>query len=870
MSKKYVFDFTEGGVGDVNLLGIKGGNLAQMTQMGLPVPLGFNITTDACKRFLQDKTLTNDQIEQILRAVKRMEKQIGLELGDADKPLLLSMRTGASIKMKGLARTVLNIGLNDEIVSKLVRSTKNPVFAWELYCRFIRDYCTIVAKMDLNEIKKAEREIRIENAGAPEPEILQKIISQFKKMYRKEFKSPFPQNVNEQLLSTICAGLESWDSEQARVYRRVNNLPDDLGCAVSVQAMVYGNYDMESGVGVAHTRNVITGERDIDGEFVRRTQDKALLKSSITYDMAELKKENPAIFTELEKACRDLERYFQNVMTLEFCIQCNKLYIMQVEVADRTPQASVKSAVEMAQERLFNKKYALSIIEPSGLKTLLQPAFDADRENYVRVLSEGLCVYPGCASGVIALSSAMALEFAGEGLNVILVKESTNAQDAEGIAVASGLLTTTGGSNSHAGVVARTSALPCIVNCKRMDINENTHSIKIGGINFREGDTISMNAGRGRVYGEPLPMIEQGTTGDLGTIMEWSKPLLTMPIYADADTPQKIQRAVSLGANGVGLLRTENMFFQTDKLALMRKFLLAPDKKLKEHALKSMQRVQTADFVEIMKEVGTKELNIRLMDPPFHKFLPNSQNTLRSIARDLGLNYEKIRESADNLMQSNPMMGIRGCRLLIMFPELIEMQINAIANALIEVHRRTNKMPTIRIIVPLVSILPEFEVIETIIRKTFATALEKVKFAVPYEIGCMIETPRACMIADRIAEHADFVCFGTNDLTQLTFGYSRDDCTKFLREYYSDSLLYTDPFTCIDKNGVYDLMKIAVEKVRSTKPKLPIWLFGEHASDPESLQLALQLKIDKVSCTPNKIPSAILAQAQAELIKKAQ
>ena len=868
MSKKYVFDFTEGGVGDVELLGIKGGNIAQMMQMELPVPLGFNITTECCKRFLQDNKLSNDQIEQILRGVKRLERQIGLGFGDAEKPLLLSMRTGASIKMKGLAHTVLNIGLNDEIVSKLVKTTKNPVFAWELYCRFIRDYCTIVADMDSRELASVEREIRIENAGAPEPEVLQKIISQFKRLYRKQFKTPFPQNVNEQLLSSICAGLASWDSTQAKVYRRVNNLPDYLGCAVSVQAMVYGNYDMESGVGEAHTRNVITGCSDIDGEFVRRAQDKNLLKSSVTYDMAELRKENPAIYIELEKACRTLERYFQNVMTIEFCIQSNKVYIMQVEIAERTPQASVKSAVEMTQERILNKKQALLTIEPNGLKTLLQPAFDTDRESFARVLGEGLCGYPGCASGVIALSASMALEYASEGLSVIFMRESTNAQDAEGIAVASGLVTTTGGSNCHASVVARNIALPCITSCKRIVINENTHTVKLGGMNYREGDTISINASTGKVYGEALPMKEQTLTGDLGTIIDWASPNLTMPIYADADTPTKIKRALELGANGVGLLRTENMFYQEEKLTLMRKFLLAPDKKLKETALKSMQKVQTADFVDIMEAVGEKELNIRLMDPPFHKFLPNSQNTLRAIARDLGLNYEQIRESADTLTQANPMMGIRGCRLLIMFPELIEMQITAIANAILETKRHTGKIPQIRIIVPLVSILPEFEVIETIIKNTFAKALEKAKFEVNYEIGCMIETPRACLIADKIAEHSDFVCFGTNDLTQLTFGYSRDDCTKFLREYYADSLLYTDPFACIDKNGVFELMQIAVQKVREVKPKLPIWLFGEPASDADSLRMALRLKINKISCTTNKVPSAILAQAQAEIKKE--
>ena len=869
MSKKYVFDFTEGGVGDIALLGIKGGNLAAMTQMGLAVPVGFTITTDGCKKFLSDKeTFSNDFFEQIWRAIRRIEKEVSLNYGDGDKPLLFSMRTGASVTMKGLARTVLNIGMNDEIVSKILRATKNPVFAWEIYCRFIRDYSTIVAGLDAAEFREAENKIRIDNAGTPEPEMLQKIISQFKKIYKKYTKNAFPQDVKEQIIEAIKAGLRSVESRQAQAYRRINNIPDDLGCAVSVQAMVYGNYDMESGVGVAHTRNTITGANEITGEFVRRSQDKNLLKSKVTYDMAEIKKAYPSIFIELSNTCHKLENFFQDVMTIEFCIQSNKLYIMQVERAERTPQASVKAAVEMAESRIFSRKKALNSIEASGLKTLMQPVFEPERLEYARVLGEGLCAYPGCASGVIALSAAMALEYAIEGKSVILVRESTNPHDAEGIAVASGLITTTGGTNCHAGVVSRAIALPCITSCKRLSININTHAVKLGGMNYHEGDIISIDAGRGVVYGEALPLREPSLTGDLGTVIDWAKPSVTIPIYADADTPSKVKRALSLGASGIGIVRTENMFFKTDKINAIRRFLLATDKKARDSALKSMLKSQTTDFIELFGEIGDREVNIRLMDPQFHKFIPASQNALRAIARDLDISFDEIKESIDNLTQTNPVIGIRGARLLIMYPELIDMQVTAVINALVEVKRRKKTAPNISFLVPMVSIVPEFEAVAYEIRRTIDGLKDKIKFDFSCKIGCMLETPRACLIADKLANIADYVAFGINDLTQLTFGYSRDDCTKFLKEYYSDNLIYSDPFASLDKVGVYELMDIATQRVRRVNPKMPIWLLGEQTSDPETLRLAIKLKINRISCSPNKIPSAILSQAQCKESEK--
>ena len=871
MSKKYIFNFNEGGISDYKLLGLKGANLAQINQLNLPIPFGFTISTDGCKYYLRNHSiLPTDFIEQILRGLKAIENETGLTYGDPGNPLLLSIRTGASVTCKGLAKTLINVGMNDAITSGLVKiNHKNPTFAWECYSRFIRDYSVIVMKLDADEFKEAEFNIRKENSGLPEPDILQKIISQYKKIYRKATKKAFPQDVAEQLFESIRACLDSWNSYLAQDYRRSNNIDDNLGCAVSVQQMAFGNYDINSGVGVAYTRNYVTGEKVITGEMLRKAQEKSKLTSTYTYDMDELKKANPALFMKLENACRVIESFYQDMQALEFCVQSGELYIMQVEEAPRSPSASIKIAVDLAQERVLSKQNALLKVDAEGIKSLMQPEFDKSREIASRVLAEGECAYPGCASGVIALSSTMALQYASLGEKVILIQDALNPKDAEGIAVASGIITLKGGYNSYASVVARNKCIPCIIECKRLTFNEVTHAVKLGGLNYKEGDKISIDALKAKVYGEALPLKEPTLEGDLGTIVEWAKAKQPIQIYTDAETPEKISRGLELGAVGVGLVRSENMFYQADRLLALRKFFLAPNDKIRDNALKSILKYQTADYIKLFERVGNKEINVRLIDATLNEFLPSNQNDLRGLAREMGIKIEELRPIFNDLKQSNPILGIRGCRMLIMHPELAEAQVTAIFNALIDAKRRLNIMPKLKITIPMVAILPEFEILERLIRDTAEKVTSKIKFELNYEIGCMIETPRSCLIADKLAEKADFVCFGTNDLTQLTFGFSSDDCMKFLQEYYDDNLIFADPFKTLDKNGVNELIQLALTKIRSIKPKITVYLLGDIISDAESLKQALDLKINKISCVPNKIPSAIVAQAQA-VIRQAE
>ncbi len=869
MAKKYVFNFNEGGIADVKLLGVKGANLAQINQLGLPIPFGFTISTAGCKYFLNNKNiLPTDLIEQILRGLKAIEKNSGKLLGDAGNPLLLSVRTGSSVACKGLAKTVINVGINDEIASKLSKSVKNLNFAWECYGRFIKDFGTIVKGIDEAEFIEAEKELRASLSGSPEPEILQKIVSQYKKIYRREVKSPFPQDVAEQLFETIMAVLGSWNSAIAQDFRRGNNISDDLGCAVSVQAMAFGNLDMASGVGVAHTRNPVNGERVVTGEMLRNAQEKSGLIKHYTYDMEEFHTENPVLFMELDNACKKIENFYQDNKSIEFCIESGKLFIMQIEDAPLSPIASVRIAVDLVSERIISKEEAIKKVDAEGVKALMQKTLDHSRVKSSRLLAEGVCAFPGCASGVIAFSGISAMQFASAGEKVILIQDSLNPLDADGIAVASGIIVLKDGFNSYASVIARNKAIPCIIGAKRVIINEANHSVKLGGLNYKEGDKITIDAENGKIYGEELPLALPMLNGELGTVVGWAKKLQKVEVYADADTPQKVQRAYELGAKGIGLVRTEFLFCQEDRQKALRKFFLAPNQKVKDAALREILKYQTADIARLFEQNGSKEITVRLIDATLNEILPSTQNELRILAREMGVDYTEVKEIYNELRQSNPILGIRGCRMLIMQPELVDVQVKAIFNAVFETKKKFGVVPQLRILVPMVSVLPEYEILSRKIRSIFDEIFFNNKVVFKYEVGCMLETPRACLIADKIAQFADFVCFGTNDLTQLTFGFSSDDCMKFLQDYYDDNLIYSDPFVTMDKNGVYELIELAVNKIRGVKSNLPIWLLGDMDCDVNSLKLAMDLGIKKISCVPNKIPSAILAQVQAILENK--
>ena len=869
MAKKYAFNFDEGSFADYKLLGLKGANLAQITQLDLPMPFGFTLSTDACKYYLKgDGNLSNDLLEQILRGLKSIEKKENKLYGDTTSPLLLSIRTGTSEVCRGLAKTIINVGINDEIASSLSKQVKNLNFAWECYSRFIKDYGVIVKKINERAFRNIELEIRKDNSGSPEPEILQKIIAQYKKLYRKEAKESFPQDVTEQLVESIKACFNSWNSDVAKNYRRAYNISDNLGCAISVQAMAFGNYDIASGVGVVHTRNIVNGEKQITGEMLRKAQEKSGLMSKYTYDMNELRTENNRVYTELVSACKKIEEFYQDMKSIEFCVESGKLFIMQVEDAPRSPLASVNVASSLVRERIINKQEAILKVDAEGVKSLMQKTLDPTRASASRVLAEGVCGYPGCATGVIALSASAALMYAGEGKEVIFIQEQFTPQDAEGIAVSSGLISLRTGFSTYAGVIARNKAIPCITACKRLSYNETTHAVKLGGLNYKEGDKITIDAQNAKVYGEALPLIEPEVDDELAVIVDWARAKRSINIYADADTPQQVKRGLQLGANGIGLVRTENMFYQVDRLNALRQFFLAPNQKVKDNALKLILKYQNADFIKLFEQCGENEITIRLIDATLNEFLPATQNELRTLARNMGVDFTEIKPIFNEMKQSNPILGIRGCRMLIMHPDFAKIQVQALTTAIIEAKRRFGKLPKVRILVPMVSLLPEFEILQRIITTTIDGILEHSRIKFNYEIGCMLETPRSCMIADKLAEIADFVCLGTNDLTQLSFGFSSDDCMKFLKDYYQDNLIYSDPFVTMDKNGVFELVKFAVDKIRSVKPKMPIWLLGSMDADTNSLRLATKLKIDNISCVPNKIPSATIAQAQAIILEK--
>jgi len=870
MAKNYVFGFDKGSVGDVALLGDKGANLAQIHQMGLNIPFGFTITTDGCKYYLNKGELLNDLLEQIMRGVRAIERDSGLIWGDNVNPLILSVRTGAYPIVKGLAPTILNVGMNDTITSHLVKNSETPVFAWECYARFMRDYCLVVGGIDADSLHQLESEIRSNSRGIPEPEILQKLVSQYKKLFKKTTHEAFPQDVTTQLLNCIKASLVSIRSSVAQNYLRAHNIPTDSGCAVSVQAMAFGNYDMSSGVGVVHTRNLSTGEKEITGELLRRAQEKSALQKNYTYDMAELKEANPSLYAELEKACAQIERFYQDVKSIEFCVQQGTLYIMQVYNAPRSPYASVRFAIDLCRERIINREEAITKVDANGISTLMQPTIDPVRASASRVLAEGVSGYPGSASGVLALSTESALQFAGKGENVIFIKDSFSPHDTDGIAVSAGIVALQGGHNSFASLFSKSKALPCIVGCnKRITIGSNLKSIKLGGLNYKEGDRITIDCEKAKVYGEALPLIEPHLDNDVGTLISWTKASRSIQIYADADTPSQINRAKELEAKGIGLVRTENMFFSPQKLTALRHYLLASDEKSRADILKTIYKYQFADFIKLFTANGEDEINIRLLDITISDVLPHTVGELQNLAKSMKTDYDELKAKYYELKQVNPTLGIRGCRMLIMHPAIIDLQVSAIFNAVFETKRRTGKMPKVNIIVPMVSLLPEYEIVEKTVRASAQKVFDNNKrIKCTYSVGCMIETPRACLIADKLAQIADFISFGTNDLTQLTFGFSRDDSMKFLQDYYDDHLIYRDPFVMLDNNGVFELINLATQKIRSVKKDMPIWLLGDIVSDPQSIALALNLNIDRVSCVPNKIPGTAIAIAQGNIKEK--
>jgi pyruvate, orthophosphate dikinase len=854
--KQYVYDFDEPSNGGRKLLGGKGIGLAEMTQLGVPVPAGFTITTDACRAYMANgQRLPDGLAEEIEQHLEALERKTGKRFGDPDDPLLVSVRSGAAISMPGMMDTILNLGLNDDAVEGLARTTENSRFAYDSYRRLIQMYGEVVEGIDahrfehaLGELKKkrgVQQDVELDAAG------LQELVGTFLRIYEDETGGPFPQDASEQLAKAVRAVFESWDTPRAQVYRRAHRIPDDLGTAVNVVQMVFGNRGEASGTGVAFTRDPSTGEQGLYGEFLANAQGEDVVAGIRTPERLEaMQARLPEAFEELTETMRRLEEHYKDVQDIEFTVEEGRLYLLQTRSAKRTAAAALKAAVSMVEEGLIGREEAVARIDPAQLDQLLHPMIDPKAQ--VEVAARGLNASPGAASGAIVLDADTAEERGRAGESIILVRWETTPDDIHGLIEAAGILTAHGGMTSHAAVVARGMGKPCVAGCEELTIDLDARAITLAGHRLVEGDTLTIDGGTGRVIVGEVDLVPPQINEDFETILSWADDLRRLKVRANADTPEDAARAREFGAEGIGLCRTEHMFMAEDRLPVMREMIIASGEDERRGALDKLLPHQQRDFEGIFEAMAGLPVTIRLLDPPLHEFLPPLEE-----ARD-----ERMRERIKALQESNPMLGTRGCRLGLLWPEIYEMQVRAIVRAAVAVEERTGDAPLVEIMHPLVGFAEELHRLRAI---TVATAREESE-SVEYLVGTMIELPRACIRADEIADHADFFSFGTNDLTQTTLGLSRDDAEgKFLTRYLEDGVLRQNPFEALDQGGVGDLMRIAVERGRGVKEGLKLGICGEHGGEPESVAFCHRLGLDYVSCSPYRVPLARLAAAQAAL-----
>jgi pyruvate, orthophosphate dikinase len=857
VSGRYVFDFDESAEGGKELLGGKGVGLAEMTALGIPVPAGFTITTDACRDFLRTKELPEGLEAEIDEHLAALEDRTGKRFGDAGDPLLVSVRSGAAVSMPGMMDTILNLGLNDDAVEGLGARTENERFAQDSYRRLIQMYGEVVDGIDADRFEQALAELK-QSRGAKQdvdlsPDDLKQLVATFKELYEQETGSSFPQDAREQLGRAVRAVFDSWDTPRAQVYRRAHRIPDDLGTAVNVVQMVFGNKGSRSGTGVAFTRDPSTGEAGLYGEFLANAQGEDVVAGIRTpQPLHEMKDLLPEAFEQLLETMRRLEEHYRDMQDIEFTVEDDRLYLLQTRAAKRTAAAALKAAVEMVEEGLISKEDAVTRIDPAQLDQLLHPMLDPSAD--YEVAAKGLNASPGAASGKIVLDADTAAQ-RGETEPVILVGWETSPDDIHGMIAAQGILTAHGGMTSHAAVVARGMGKPCVAGCEELSIDAENHSVRIGEHDLAEGDVITIDGGSGIVIAGAVELVAPQINEDFETILGWADEHRRLQVRANADTPDDAAKAREFGAQGIGLCRTEHMFMAEERLPIVREMIMASGEDERRDALDKLLPMQQADFEGIFEAMAGLPVTIRLLDPPLHEFLPPLEE-----ATD-----ERMRERIKSLQESNPMLGTRGCRLGLLWPEIYEMQVRAIVRAAVAVEERTGEAPLVEIMHPLVGFAEELHRLRAI---TIATANEESE-EVEYLVGTMIELPRACIRADEIAEHADFFSFGTNDLTQTTLGLSRDDAEgKFLTRYLEDGVLERNPFETLDQSGVGDLMRIAVERGRSTKEEIKMGICGEHGGEPASVAFCHGLGLDYVSCSPYRVPLARLAAAQAALAEQ--
>lgn len=872
---KYVYLFTEGSKDMRNLLGGKGANLAEMTNIGLPVPQGFTVTTEACTSYYDNgRKLSEEIMNQIDEKIHELEKITGKTLGDAKNPLLVSVRSGARASMPGMMDTILNLGMNDEVARGFSEVTNNKRFVYDSYRRFIQMFADVVMEFPKSSFERKFDAIKEEKGVELDTELtaedLEEVVAIYKEEYKKLAGCEFPQDPKEQLMAAVEAVFRSWMNDRAITYRRLNDIPSTWGTAVNVQEMVYGNRGETSGTGVAFTRNPATGENHLFGEYLMNAQGEDVVAGIRTPQSIDtLKEVMPECYEQFSKICKILENHYKDMQDMEFTIEDGKLFMLQTRNGKRTATAALKIAVDMVEEGMLTKEEALLKVDPKQLDQLLHPMFDEASLKAAECVAEGLAASPGAATGHIAFTAEDVIRMHKDGVeDIILVRLETSPEDIEGMNLAHGVLTLRGGMTSHAAVVARGMGTCCVSGCSGLVIDEEkkTLTLKDGRI-LKEGDYISLDGSTGKVYAEQVKTVEASITGNFETFMEWADEYRTLEVRTNADTPRDALQAKKFGAEGIGLCRTEHMFFDEERIFNFRKMITASDVESREAALEKILPYQREDFEGLFRAMDDKCVIIRFLDPPLHEFLPKTEEEMRPLADSLGITYETLKNRVDSLKEFNPMMGHRGCRLAITYPEIAKMQTRAVIEAAINVKKEGIEVHP-EIMIPLVGILKELQFVKKVVVDTAKEVMDKAGVTVDYKVGTMIEIPRAALLADKIAEEAEFFSFGTNDLTQMTFGFSRDDASKYLNDYYQKGILDQDPFATVDQEGVGKLIDMAATLGRKTRSDLELGICGEHGGDPKTIDFCHRVGLNYVSCSPFRVPVARLAAAQAAINNK--
>ena len=874
MSQKYVYLFKEGNANMRELLGGKGANLAEMTNLGLPIPQGFTVTTEACTKYYEDgKTISQEIQDQIFAALKTLEEIQGKKFGDNSDPLLVSVRSGARASMPGMMDTILNLGLNDIAVEGFAAKTGNPRFAYDSYRRFIQMYSDVVMEVPKSYFEKIIDELKAEKGVHFDTELttedLKELVKRFKAVYKENMNGEeFPQDPTEQLMGAVKAVFRSWDNPRAIVYRRMNDIPGDWGTAVNVQAMVFGNMGETSGTGVAFTRNPSTGEKGIYGEYLINAQGEDVVAGVRTpQPISKLAEDLPECYKEFMELAHKLENHYRDMQDMEFTIQEGKLYFLQTRNGKRTAPAAIQIACDLVDEGMIDEKEAVLRIDAKSLDQLLHPTFDKDSLKAGEVIGQALPASPGAAAGKVVFTAEEAKELGkgGKGERVVLVRLETTPEDIEGMVAAQGILTVRGGMTSHAAVVARGMGTCCVSGCGEIKINEEAKQFELGGYTFHEGDYISLDGTTGKIYKGDIKTVEASVSGNFGRIMAWADKYRALKVRTNADNPRDTRNAVHLGAEGIGLCRTEHMFFEEDRIPKIRKMILAETVEAREAALNELIPFQKGDFKAMYKELKELPMTVRYLDPPLHEVLPTEEEDIIALAKDMGVTVEHLKNKCAELHEFNPMMGHRGCRLAVTYPEIARMQTRALMEAAIEVKEEEGYNIVPEIMIPLVGEKKELKFVKDVVIEVAEQVKKEKGSDMQYHIGTMIEIPRAALLANEIAEEAEFFSFGTNDLTQMTFGFSRDDAGKFLDSYYKTKIYESDPFAKLDQKGVGQLVKMAVEKGRSTRPDIKLGICGEHGGEPSSVEFCHNIGLSYVSCSPFRVPIARLAAAQAAI-----